>query len=190
VIIAHHFGKDQGRGGRGWSGLGAALDFEMEIDVKDDLRTMRITKNRDGSDRQPAFCYNLVGREIGIDEDGDPVTAVVVEHLADEDTAKRGKRHSPKARAALNKLWDMIKSPSLSFPMLDSPGLRCVTLADWEEACLAHGVVSRSKEKKDRRKIFGDAKRELEEAAAIICDGEDGNRVYPAPKSTGEAEGK
>ena len=99
VIIAHHFGKDSSRGGRGWSGLGAALDFELEIDRDGDLRTMRVTKARDGSDRQPALCYNLVGREIGVNEDDDPVTAVVVEHLADQAEPSRGKRHSPKARA-------------------------------------------------------------------------------------------
>jgi hypothetical protein len=121
VIINHHFGKDASRGGRGWSGLNAALDVELEIDRDDDLRTMRVTKARDGSNSQPAFCYQFRGRELGLDNHGDQVTAVVVEHLADEDAANRGKRHSPKARAALNKLWDMIKTPSESFPMGDHP---------------------------------------------------------------------
>ena len=37
VLLLHHFGKDASRGGRGWSGLVAALDFEWEIDRDDDL---------------------------------------------------------------------------------------------------------------------------------------------------------
>jgi hypothetical protein len=66
VLVLHHFGKDQSRGGRGWSGLRAALDFELEIDVADDdLRTMRVTKSRDGSDRQPALCYRFHSRVLG-----------------------------------------------------------------------------------------------------------------------------
>jgi hypothetical protein len=50
-----------------------------------------VTKSGDGSDRQLSCCYELVGREIGVNEFGEPVSVVVVEHLADEDVAKRGK---------------------------------------------------------------------------------------------------
>ena len=57
VLLLHHFGKDASRGGRGWSGLVAALDFEWEIDRDDDLRTLRVSKMRDGSDQQSACCY-------------------------------------------------------------------------------------------------------------------------------------
>ena len=183
VIINHHFGKDASRGGRGWSGLNAALDFELEIDRDEDLRTMRVTKSRDGSDSQPAFCYQFRSHQLGVDNHGDPVSAVVVEHLADEDTAKRGKRYSPKARAALNKLWEMIKTPSESFPMADQPGLRCVMLSAWETACIAPGVVTQAKAEKERRYKFKAAQKELEDAHAIIVDG---GRVYPAPKSAGD----
>jgi hypothetical protein len=151
VVVLHHFGKDSSRGGRGWSGLRAALDFELEIDRDDDLHTMRVTKSRDGSDRQPAFCYRLYGREIGVNEHGEPVTAVVVEHLADEDVSKRGKRHSPKARAALNVLWECIKDPSRSFPLPENRRLRCVLLSDWETACVAPGAVSSCQRERDRK---------------------------------------
>ena len=189
VIIAHHFGKDSSRGGRGWSGLGAALDFELEIDRDGDLRTMRVTKSSDGSDRQPAFCYNFAGREIGIDEDGDPVTTVVVEHLADQTEPRRGKRHSPKARAALNVLWEMIKDRIRSFPLPDQPGLRCVLLADWEAACIAAGGISKSHEKRDRRKQFRIAKAELEAANSIVCDStEAGGFILPRKTSGNERE--
>jgi hypothetical protein len=179
VIILHHFGKDSSRGGRGWSGLRAALDFELEIDHDGDLRTMRVTKSRDGSDQQPACCYRLVGREIGVNEHGEPVTAVVVEHLDDEDTARRGKRYSPKARAASNLLWQMIKDREQSFPLPDHPGLRCVILADWEKACTAPGAICNCKEERDRRLRFNAACKELIEAQTITVDN---GRVYRTPK--------
>jgi hypothetical protein len=188
VVLTHHFGKDPSRGGRGWSGLRAALDFELEIDQDGDLRTMRLTKSRDGSDRQPVLCYRFRGREIGRNLYDEPVTAVVVEHLADEAVATRGKRYSPKARAALNKLWDCIKDPSRSFPMPEEPGLRCVVLDAWETACTAQGAISNSPRLADRSRQFRAAKDELEEAGAVICDGEGGERVRPAPKGRGEGK--
>ncbi len=123
VLLLHHFGKDSSRGGRGWSGLVAALDFEWEIDRSNDLRTLRVSKMRDSSDRQAALCFTLRGREIGVDQYHDPVTAVVVEHLADEDPGKR-KRSSPAGRAVINALWAMVKTPSKSFPLPDGNGLR------------------------------------------------------------------
>jgi AAA domain len=183
VILAHHFGKDASRGGRGWSGLGAALDFELEIDRDDDLRIMRVTKSRDGSDQQPGLCYRLRGRELGTNEHGEPVTAVVVEHLADEDVAKRGKRISPKARATLNIMWEMVKDRSRSFPISDQPGMRCVLLTEWEKACIAPGAITEAKAERDRRSKFKAAKSELEEAGEIVCGGENNERVYPVKKT-------
>jgi hypothetical protein len=188
VLLLHHFGKDTSRGARGWSGLRASLDFEMEIDVAaDGLRTLRLTKNRDGSDRQPAMCFQFVGRGIGTDEDGDVLTAVVVEHLADEeDKPARGKRISPKARAALNVLWEMIKDPARSFPMPDSllsdgRKRRAVLVEDWEQACIEPGAITKAAVDRDRRKKFRLAKEELEAADEIACDSDD-RRVYPAEK--------
>ena len=56
TVIIHHSGKDASRGARGWSGLLAALDFELEVNRDDDLRTLNITKMRDASDTQAGFC--------------------------------------------------------------------------------------------------------------------------------------
>jgi AAA domain-containing protein len=186
TLILHHFGKDSSRGGRGWSGLRAALDFELEIHQTDDgLRTMRVTKSRDGSDQQPGLCFRLHGREIGINEHGEPVTAVVVEHLADEEVAKRGKRIKPGSRAALNVLWQMIKDPSRSFPLPDQPGLRCVLLTAWEDECTREGGISKSPDIKQRRRMFRDALADLEHTNLIIRDADGGERVYPMPSRDG-----
>lgn len=153
ILLLHHFGKDSSRGGRGWSGLVAALDFEWEIDRDGDLRTLRVSKMRDGSDRQAALCYTFRGRELGRDQYGDSVTAAVVEHLADEESGRR-QRHSPKAQALLQIVWTMIKAPNLSYRLPDHDGLRCVLQTELEREAIKLGALSRSKEDRDRRKIF------------------------------------
>ena len=128
VIIIHHSGKDASRGARGWSGLLAALDFELEVDRDDDLRTLNITKMRDASDTQAGFCYVLRAMQLGENPYGEPVTGVYVEHRADSGRGKgRGNRIGPKARAAYEMLWAMIKDGSRSFP-LDGGPLRCVLM--------------------------------------------------------------
>jgi hypothetical protein len=180
--LIHHTGKESSRGARGWSGLLAACDFELEVSRDDDLRTLRVSKMRDGSDSQPAFCYRLYPVELGRDQHGDPVTAICVEHLADEDTARPGKRHSPKARSALNILWEMIKDPVQSFPLPEDKRLKCVLLDKWEAACTRPGAITKCQNERDRRARFKAAKEELEDKGAIVCDGPLGERVYPAPK--------
>jgi RecA-family ATPase len=39
VLLVHHSGKDSSRGARGWSGLRAAADVELEVVRADDARS-------------------------------------------------------------------------------------------------------------------------------------------------------
>jgi AAA domain len=186
VIIIHHAGKDASRGARGWSGLLAALDFELEVDRNDDLRTLNITKMRDASDTQAGFCYVLRAMELGLNPYGEPVTGVYVEHRADSGKGKRrGNRIGPKARAAYEMLWAMIKDRSQSQP-LDGGPLRCVLMHQWRDACCQPGVLGQIKDPANRRKKFYPARDELSEKGMITidCQSEDGEdynaRVYPS----------
>lgn len=82
VLLVHHAGKDASRGARGWSGLKAAMDVEIEV-ARHPLtgRTIRMSKSKDGDDGAAmGFKLNIV--TIGTDEDGDPITSCVVEHTA------------------------------------------------------------------------------------------------------------
>jgi hypothetical protein len=184
VIIIHHAGKDASRGARGWSGLLAALDFELEVDRDDDLRTLNITKMRDASDTQSGFCYVLRAMELGQNPYGEPVTGVYVEHRADSGKGK-GKRIGPKAQAAYQMLWTMIKDSSRSFP-LDGGPLRCVLMNQWRDACCQPGVLGQIKDASNRRKKFSAARDELLEKGMITVDSQnedsedDNGRVYPS----------
>lgn len=78
VVLIHHSGKDAAKGARGWSGLKAAADAEIEVLREMDQRRLRLSKNKDGEDGlEWGFALKTV--EIGVDEDLDPITSCVVE---------------------------------------------------------------------------------------------------------------
>lgn len=79
VLLVHHSGKDASRGARGWSGLRAAADVELEIIRSNDMRTIRVTKQKDGEDGAH-LGFTLEPVSLGYDEDGDEITSCVVKH--------------------------------------------------------------------------------------------------------------
>lgn len=78
VLLVHHSGKDASRGARGWSGLRAAADVELEVSRSGDNRALRTTKQKDGADFQE-WGFKLRSILIGKDEDGDSITSCVIE---------------------------------------------------------------------------------------------------------------
>lgn len=82
VILVHHTGKDESKGARGWSGLKAAMDTEIEVSasVNGDIKTMqaKVTKQKDGEEGK-TFPFRLCQTVLGQDEDGENITSCVVE---------------------------------------------------------------------------------------------------------------
>jgi hypothetical protein len=77
VLLIHHAGKDATKGARGWSGLRAAADAEIEVVREGDARALRLTKSKDGEDGlEWGFMLEVV--QVDIDEDMEPVTSCVV----------------------------------------------------------------------------------------------------------------
>lgn len=100
VILIHHSGKDSGKGARGWGGLTAAVDAEIEVSrAEDGVRLARVTKGKDGADGD-AFGFRLKQVELAErDEDGDAITTCVVEECdAPADTGRKGR---PQGAAAV-----------------------------------------------------------------------------------------
>lgn len=77
VLLVHHSGKDKARGARGWSGLRAACDAELEVVRGDNGRMLRLSKSKDGVDGLE-WGFDLQVVELGLDEDNDPITSCVV----------------------------------------------------------------------------------------------------------------
>jgi hypothetical protein len=82
VLLVHHCGKEAAKGARGWSGLRAAADAELEVVRKADARTIRLTKQKDGDD-SGAYPFALDVIDLGVDEDLCTITSCVVRHLDD-----------------------------------------------------------------------------------------------------------
>ena len=77
VILVHHAGKDSSKGARGWSGLRAAADAELEVVRTPTGRMMRLSKQKDGED-EIEWGFDLEVVQIGVDEDLEAITSCVV----------------------------------------------------------------------------------------------------------------
>ena len=77
IMLVHHAGKDASRGARGWSGIKAAADAEIEV-VRHETggREIRVSKMKDGDDGV-AWGFALDVVVVGTDADGDAVTSCV-----------------------------------------------------------------------------------------------------------------
>ena len=77
IVLVHHAGKDLHRGSRGWSGIKAAADAELEvIKHENGQREIRISKMKDGDDGL-SWGFKLEVLEVGTDDDGEAITSCV-----------------------------------------------------------------------------------------------------------------
>ena len=100
-MLIHHSGKDAARGMRGWSGLRAATDTEIEV-TSDELagtRTAEITKQRDMGGKGDRIGFRLETVDMGLGKWGKQRTSCVVEPTLAAEKPVRGKRPSEVAGA-------------------------------------------------------------------------------------------
>jgi hypothetical protein len=77
IGMIHHSGKDAARGSRGWSGIRAAVDAEIEVlKHENGEREIRTTKMKDGDDGL-SWGFKLEIVEVGLDDDGEAITSCV-----------------------------------------------------------------------------------------------------------------
>jgi hypothetical protein len=106
VLLVHHSGKDSSKGARGWSGMRAAADVELEVTRSAQGRALRTTKQKDGADFE-AWGFDLEVVNIGEDEDGDQITSCVVVEAAVPQSAKKLPKPGINEQAILNVMSDM-----------------------------------------------------------------------------------
>ena len=145
VLAVHHSGKDQARGARGHSLLHCAVDTEIEVvrDAATGIATATVTKQRDGA-TEGQIAFRLRQIELGIDQDGDPVTSCVVEPAEGEVVSRRpAPRLSPAQGRAFQLLADAIDTAGEVPPGSNHipPSVRCVSETIWREYCY-RGAVS------------------------------------------------
>jgi hypothetical protein len=144
VSVVHHAGKDIARGSRGHSSLRAATDTEIELarlgDGQDKTFVVQVKKQRDMPGDETFRC-TLKSIYLGDDEDGQPVTSAVVEHL---DALEPGDlRCVPgKPDLALDKLAEVLAASGRVVSIDGVPdGATVANINDWRQAVIDGGLI-------------------------------------------------
>jgi putative DNA primase/helicase len=90
-LLIHHSGKNAAAGGRGWSGVKAAVDTEIEVTDSQAGRCAEITKQRDLSTKGERIGFRLEPLTLGQTKWGAPATSCVVvgSNAPEKKTGKR-----------------------------------------------------------------------------------------------------
>lgn len=152
IMLIHHSGKDIARGARGHSSLRAAVDTEIEL-TRDEVGviTAEVTKQRDGPTGNK-FTYSLRQIELGLDQDGDPVTTCLVDQISagvDEES-----QVSAPALAALKNLDELLVERGEILRDSRYPGTPCVPHKEWMETCISSDTLSSSDKRESHRRVF------------------------------------
>lgn len=170
VVLVHHDTKAQGPTPRGHSVLNGALDVALQLFPRDEAGVVRgkLTKNRNGSCERD-IAFRISTEALGCDEDGDPVTAALVDELPAGAAPSREKL-TPSERAAF-----------VIFDALSAAG--AVTEDAWRTACIEARTVSASPDRESRRKATKRAFEGLARKGAVLM----GDGMARRPGSFGNA---
>lgn len=91
-MLIHHSGKAATAGARGWSGIRAAIDTEIEVTDSAMGRCAEITKQRDLSTKGERIGFRLDVVELGLTKWGSPATTCVVSPEDAPEKPLKGKR--------------------------------------------------------------------------------------------------
>ena len=135
VLLVHHSGKDESKGARGWSGIRAAADAEIEISSMGITRTAQITKQKDGDD-SAAFDFKLNKVFLGTDEDGEEISSCVVDFLP------HGSAASNRSRTPKGKLEKTVYKAVKELIDLDGPAVEVEEVINHVSAGMPHDPKS------------------------------------------------
>lgn len=157
VMVIHHTGLAAPQRARGSSVLRAALDWEMSLEVKDEVRTLTVTKAKDYEAPAPrGFKPKSVGIGWPDPATGNELTSCVLELTEATVAFGKGPKLKPKERIALETLESLAK---------DAKGGR-IHIDVWREEAKRRGI-STSTEKRARNKACKEAIESLLETGLV-----------------------
>jgi KaiC/GvpD/RAD55 family RecA-like ATPase len=172
ISVVHHAGKNPSQGARGHSLLRAAADTEIEVTKAEGAShsTVRVTKQRDGSDGD-AFAFDLRVVELGQDEDGGAITTCVVVPLDGDASQPRARKRTLTAEylKALDYLADVLADHSEFVTAAGIPTDTPVVHVDrWREHLKHRGLHDGTE---NGKKWFQRVRNALIAANRIVIDG-------------------
>jgi hypothetical protein len=169
VVLIHHAPKD-GDTPRGHSVLNGALDVAIRVTRDGELVRGTLTKNRNGP-CDVSLAFSIRSHRIGTDEDGDAITAPVLEEADPDDADKSGAVRLSRAEAmALGWLHDTVVSEGRPLPAGDgwpsASGILGVPVDRWRSECVSRGL-STGEAADSHRKAFARASAGLRDKRQI-----------------------
>lgn len=173
VLIVHHTGvnsdnKDRARGSSAWRG---AMDIEIKVETSAGGQLLVTqTKSKDAEVPKP-LCFDKIQVTVPgwYDDDGDPVTSVVLE--AAEEIKAEGETRRGKAAQRGMDAYEQAARTKGHFVGDDFAG---VDLDDWREAFEELGPEDETRDAK--RSLFSRAKKQLLDSGEIVAKN---MRFYP-----------
>lgn len=93
MMIIHHNGKDTARGARGWSGIRAHIDTEIEVVEKDGIRSASVTKQRELPSKGDTIYFKLEVMEMGQTKFGSVASTCVA--VPDDEAEQKAPHKKP-----------------------------------------------------------------------------------------------
>jgi putative DNA primase/helicase len=133
MMIIHHNGKDAAKGARGWSGIRAHIDTEIEVIEKEGIRMVNVTKQRELPSKGEAIYFKLEVVEMGISKFGGPATTCVA--IPDDESNatkphKKPTKHDENVRTVERAWWSSGAEERDGLPYLSRSALRDLLVKD------------------------------------------------------------
>ena len=133
LMIIHHNGKDAAKGARGWSGIRAHIDTEIEVTEKDGTRSVTVTKQRELPSKGETIYFKLEIIEMGTTKFGGAATTCVAVP-DDESNAtkphKKPSKHDENNRTVERAWWSSGAEERNGLPYLSRSSLRDLLVKD------------------------------------------------------------
>ncbi len=133
LMIIHHNGKDAAKGARGWSGIRAHIDTEIEVIEKDGIRMVNVTKQRELPGKGETIYFKLEVIEMGTSKFGNPATTCVAIPDNEANTTQQNKKPSKydeNVRMVERAWWASGTEERRGLPYLSRDGLRDLLIKD------------------------------------------------------------
>jgi RecA-family ATPase len=106
MMIIHHNGKDAAKGARGWSGIRAHIDTEIEVAEKDGIRSASVTKQRELPSKGETIYFKLEVIKMGTTKFGnDATTCVAIPDEEPQESTPRKENKIDNHRKAWENAW-------------------------------------------------------------------------------------
>lgn len=148
MMIIHHNGKDAAKGARGWSGIRAHIDTEIEILEKDGIRSATVTKQRELASKSDTIYFKLEVIEMGKTKFGNPATTCVA--VPDKDASatkphKKPSKHDENMRRLERAWWASGTEERDGAPYLSRSALRELLVKDGDSERTARNKTDASR---------------------------------------------